>query len=50
MSAWANNFAPNLFTTFADWHDNYVENLGREPSEDALELAREYFQEETLWT
>lgn len=49
MSVWSNNFAPELFETYADWHDNYVENLGREPSKATLELAREYFQEEALW-
>ena len=46
MSVWANNFAPNLFTTFEDWHDNYVENLGREPSEAVMRMAREYFEED----
>lgn len=45
MSVWSNNYAPELFITFADWYDNYVENLGHEPSEAALELARDYFDE-----
>lgn len=45
MSVCSNNFAPELFITFSDWYDNYVENLGREPSEAALELARDYFDE-----
>ena len=46
MSVWSNNFAPELFETYADWYVNFVETLHKEPSEAALAIAREYFSED----
>lgn len=41
---YANEYAPNLFCCFADWYDNFTDDLGIEPSPELKENAREYFE------
>lgn len=43
MSTWSNTLAPELFNTYMDWYDNYLDETRREPSEQMKALALEYF-------
>lgn len=43
MSIWSNLLAPELFRNFDDWYDNYIECVNREPSEEAVQNAKDYF-------
>lgn len=40
---YAKELAPNLFNTFHDWHQNYVNDIGEEPTKEATKPAVLYF-------
>ena len=42
---YAKSLAPNLFKSFEDWYENYIERTGIEPDDFEKESAIEYFQE-----
>lgn len=46
MSKYANDYAPCLFTNYADWYDCFVDELRQEPPAAILQAAKEYFMQE----
>ena len=46
MSKFANEYAPNLFTNYADWYDCFVDELRQEPPAEIRQAAKEYFMQE----
>ena len=43
---YAHDYAPNLFKSYEDWHDTFVNELGMEPDEYLKNDARNYFENE----
>lgn len=48
MSIWSNILAPELFNNYNDWYDNFVSCMRREPSEDCIQQAKNYFFDQTV--
>ena len=48
MSIWSNLLAPELFNNYNDWYDNFVRCMRREPSEDSIQMAKNYFFDQTV--
>jgi len=48
MSVFANEFAYELFDTFMDWYDNWVEEFNSDPPSDYKEEALNYFTNKVI--
>lgn len=44
MSIWGHEFMYNLFGSYNDWYDHYVEELHEEPSNEFKSEAQTYFK------
>ena len=44
MSFWSNELAYNLFATYEDWFQNFVNQTKVEPSEELIKEAKLYFK------